>query len=264
VQNTFNLLRANNINNINVDLIYGLPLQTEASMIETANLILTLAPSRISFFAYAHVTWKKKQQKILEKHLFPAQDVIIKMYARAKEIFENAGYVAIGMDHFALKHDSMVEALGHKSLKRNFQGYSVDSAIDLLGIGLSAIGKFSQGYVQACANIEDYKNSLNQNMLPIARGYTFKADDLIRKEVIDNLMCYMQVDLNTIVKKYQLAEHYFAPEVEKLAPFIADGLVTYDNQQINIISKYRMIVRPICAIFDSYFNTSKQQYSKVS
>jgi oxygen-independent coproporphyrinogen III oxidase len=264
VQHTFNLLRENNINNINVDLIYGLPLQTEASMIETANAILTLAPARISFFAYAHVTWKKKQQKTLEKHLFPTQEIILKMYARAKEIFENAGYVAIGMDHFALKSDNMVKALSNKSLKRNFQGYSVDNAEQMLGMGLSAIGKFSQGYVQTCANIEDYKNSLNQNMLPIARGYTFKADDLIRKEVIDHLMCYMQVDLGAIVKKYQLAEHYFSPEVERLAPFIADGLMTYFNQQINIISKYRMIVRSICAIFDRYFNTSKQQYSKVS
>jgi oxygen-independent coproporphyrinogen-3 oxidase len=265
VKKACELLRTNGISDINVDLIYGLPLQTPKTVNKTVELSLLLKPSRIAFFSYAHVTWKKKQQRLIEEHMLPSSDAKIEMYLESKHAFEQAGYIAVGIDHFALPDDEMAIALSNRALKRNFQGYTVDKGISLIGLGQSSISQLSTGYVQNTPHSTQYEEMVNGDRLPIGRAVKMTDDDILRKYIIDSIMCYMEVDFIEVSSKFNIdVNTYFAQELSSLKPFIDQDIISLSRNELKLTTELRMLARRIAAVFDQYFVQQVNQYSKVS
>ena len=240
------------IPHINFDLVYGLPLQTPASVAETALLVRDLSPSRIALFSYAHVPQMKKHQAALESYGLP--DIIerLAMEDGARKIFIDAGYVEIGMDHFARPNDAMAHAYRTGKLRRNFQGYTTDTATTMLGIGASSISQTPYGYFQNAHDESDYKNLINSGTSAIKRGHLLTADDRLRGDIIEQLMCYQACDIEAVCKKHHVNAASFSPEILALQPYIESGLIARDGYKICLTSPHRMAVRVICQIFDSY------------
>ena len=198
---TVNHLRKNNISNINIDLIYGLPKQTVQTFADTLEKIRTLKPDSISTFGYAHVPWMKKHQKLIKDRPLNNEDRL-KFYRLASHYFLTNGYEPFGIDHYAKKSSSIIQNLKNRKLQRNFQGYTEDDADILIGIGASSISSLPNGYVQNIAKITEYIRALKKNKLPISRGYELKTIDKIYSNVIKELMCYLNVDLRQVAKKF--------------------------------------------------------------
>ena len=264
VEESCNMLRAVGINQINLDLIYGLPYQTKASFYDTIEQAVKLLPSRIAVFSYAHVTWIQKGQKIIDEKSLPSDEEKLGIYFAARELLQKIGFVEIGIDHFALKGDSLTKAMQSKTLKRNFQGYSSDKENVLIGLGVSSIGFFPQGYIQNLTKAEEYHECVEKGILPVKKGFAISAEDKLRKEIIDNLMCYLQVDIAEIAQKYGKKAEDFSAELAKLEPYLQAGIIEIDASKISVTSKYRMAVRAICTVFDQYMTHAANQYSKVS
>ncbi len=264
VEDLFKQLRENHINNINIDLIYGLPFQTLDSIAETIKLSLTLNPSRIALFSYAHVPFFKKHHNLIDQDTIVSDDKRLEMFLEATKILKEAGYEAIGIDHFAKKDDQLTIALKNKTLKRNFQGYTADSAKHLIGVGLSSIGQLNQGYVQNSSSFKEYKNILNQDQLPIIKGFEINREDKIRKEIIDSLMCFMEVDLEKILQKYNLSQNHFDNELKDISKY--QDIARIDRFKITMVGKYKMSARVIASVFDQYFQLDRvdNKYSKIA
>lgn len=261
VKDLFEQLRENNINNINIDLIYGLPFQTSKSIEETINLSLTLNPSRIALFSYAHVPHFKTHQNFVNQEAIVSDDERLRMFLSASKIIEKQSYKAIGIDHFARLDDELTIALKEKVLRRNFQGYVADNADSLIGVGLSSIGQLNQGYIQNSSKFKEYKNLLNKDQLPVIRGVATSREDKIRKEIIDKLMCYMEVNLAEVIKKHDLSDDYFHKELGVVSR-LYQGTAQVDNQTIKVICKHKMSTRAIALIFDEY-QSKNNNYSKL-
>jgi oxygen-independent coproporphyrinogen-3 oxidase len=262
IEDVFNELRKNKINNINVDLIYGLPYQTRQSMLETVNKVLKLNPNRIALFSYAHIPHIKKHQKLIDQSKIVSDEERLEIFRNASKTLQYQGYRTIGIDHFAKVDDELTTALKAKTLKRNFQGYSANNTASYIGVGLSSISKLKQGYAQNTTEFEEYKKALNNNQLPISRGKAISKEDKIRKEIIDSLMCFMEVDLKAIIDKYNLKDDYFDQELNKISVLHKD-IAKINNKDIKAISKHKMSVRVIAAIFDQYLQNNQTKYSKV-
>lgn len=255
-------LRAAGIDQINFDLMYGLPRQTEREVLNTIDLAHTLQPDRIALFGYAHVPWMKNHMKMIREEELPGSDARYRQAQQATERLLGLGYRQIGLDHFARGDDAMVMALDAGRLKRNFQGYTVDDAAALIGIGASAIGRLPQGYIQNAVPMHSYAEMVAAGRLPIVRGIALTEDDRLRAQVIERLMCDFEVDLQAITRSFERAVDYFASEIEALAPFAEEGLLHFDGNKLKVLPKGRLLVRTICAVFDSYLAGGTARHSK--
>jgi oxygen-independent coproporphyrinogen-3 oxidase len=257
---TVNHLRENNISNINIDLIYGLPKQTVKTFTDTLEKITTLKPDRISIFGYAHIPWMKKRQKLIKDKPLDNEDRL-KFYRLASNYLLKNGYVPFGIDHYAVKSSSIIQNLKNRKLQRNFQGYTEDDAEVLIGVGASSISSLPDGYVQNIPIIADYLRALKKNKLPISRGYKLKTEDKIYSIVIKELMCYLNVDLKQVTKKFSKDKNLFSSNIKKLKPFIDAGYLNFDNFVLSINPEARPLVRIICSVFDQYFEAKTNSYS---
>ena len=245
---------------INVDLIYGLPRQTPESFARTLQQVATLKPDRIALYGYAHLPERfKPQRRILSAEL-PGAGAKIDMLSNALAAFLSAGYVYIGMDHFALPGDALAVAKRQGRLHRNFQGYSTHADCDLIGLGVSAIGKVGATYSQNAKTMEEYCDLLDQGKLPVARGLALSRDDLARRAVIMALMCQGQVVFESIELAWLLDfRSYFAAEMEQMRELEDQGLVAIDDTGIQVTAKGWFFVRAVAMQFDKYLQADRNR-----
>jgi oxygen-independent coproporphyrinogen-3 oxidase len=252
-------LRAAGISSINIDLMYGLPHQTVTRVLATVEAILALAPERVSLFGYAHVPWMKSHQRLIDESALPGPVERLAQYLAAAERLQNAGYVWIGLDHFALPNDALAIAAREGGLHRNFQGYTNDGAPVRLGFGPSAIGALPRGYVQNAAPMNIYRDTVEAGELPTARGLVLVRDDRLRAAVIERLMCDLQVDLGQICRDFGRSSGVFAEELAGLTALEADGLVEVGDNIVRVTEQGRPFVRAVCAGFDSYLRAGEER-----
>jgi oxygen-independent coproporphyrinogen-3 oxidase len=258
--------RANGFKSISIDLIYGLPKQTVAGFDRTLDRIIAVSPDRLSIYNYAHLPNLFKPQRRIEESDLPSADDKLQILARAIEKLTNAGYVYIGMDHFAKPDDELAVAQRQGRLHRNFQGYSTHADCDLLAFGVSSIAKVGPTYSQNVKTIEEYYDALDNDQLPVLRGIELTADDILRRSIITALMCHFELSIESIESAHLIDfKKYFAAELEDLKEMEAGGLLRVDDQWITILPPGRMLVRVICMAFDKYLRSAKQitRYSKV-
>ncbi len=252
VEKVVNNLRLSNIKALNIDLIYGLPYQTIETTISTIERSLSLDPDRISLFGYAHVPWMKQHQKLVPEDALPTIEEREILSELSRKLILEAGYTAIGIDHFAKADDELSIAASSNKLRRNFQGYTTDNADALIGFGVSSISSLPQGYLQNTAKNVDYASNIKNKKLPIARGVELSTDDKQRRDIIMSLMCNYQVKINADL---------YAPELEKLQPFIDSGDVTFSDGIIKTSSLSNNKLRLIASVFDVYLQNSPHRYS---
>ncbi|MGF6481608.1 oxygen-independent coproporphyrinogen III oxidase [Paraburkholderia sp. JPY419] len=245
--------RAHGFHSIGVDLIYGLPHQTVASFSRTLDTMLELAPDRLSVFAYAHMPQLFKMQRQMNAATLPSSEVRLALLQRVVERLTQAGYVYIGMDHFALPTDELARAQGQRTLHRNFQGYSTRAECDLIGFGASSIGKVGDVYVQNARELPAYTDAIDGGRLAIARGIRLSADDRLRRDVITQLMCNLELRFDEFEAAYGI--HFadtFAPELARLRAFEDDGLISLGARKLEVRMAGRMLVRNLAMVFDRY------------
>lgn len=245
-------LRDAGVDSINLDLMYGLPRQTVADVINTIDQILTLRPSRIALFGYAHVPWMKAHQRMIVTADLPGAVQRLEQAERAAERLIQAGYVRIGLDHFALADDALAVAAANGRLRRNFQGYVSEPAAAIIGIGPSSIGSLPRGYVQNHAQETLWRAELAEGRLPIARGVTLTPDNRFRGDIIEQLMCNLRVDLAAVAVAHGRDVSELTEALDLLEPLFADGLARHDGGTLTVSEGGRPFVRTICAAFDEY------------
>jgi len=251
---------------ISVDLIYGLPKQNVISFNHTLDEIIKLSPDRLSIYNYAHLPNLAKPQRRIHEHDLPSPDVKLQIVQLAIRRLTDAGYVFIGMDHFAKPDDELAVAQRQGRLHRNFQGYSTHAEADLLAFGVSAIGKVGPTYCQNYRTLDEYYDALDQGRLPVMRGIELTADDLLRRSIIQALMCHFELSIESIEIAHLIDfKSYFAAELKDLAEMEAAGLLSIDDQWITVEPKGRILVRVIAMVFDKYLRSDRERvrYSKV-
>jgi oxygen-independent coproporphyrinogen III oxidase len=242
---------------INVDLIYGLPYQTAKSFAHTIDQIVSLSPDRIAMFSYAHVPWLKKQQGSFVGHL-PEGMLKFDIFRNGLLKFLEAGYLYIGMDHFAKENDELAISQRNRTLHRNFQGYTTKAGADLYGMGITAISAVQNVYAQNFRDIPAWENAVNNRGIATMRGYQLSQDDLIRREVISRLLCHTVIFKEEISRQFAIEfDEYFAPELERLKIPLEDGVVVANDQEIRATWLGRIFIRNLAMIFDPYLE--KQQ-----
>ena len=243
---------------INVDLIYGLPKQTPESFDRTLAQVADLRPDRIALYGYAHLPERFKSQRRINTVELPQASAKVAMLARSLAAFEQAGYVYIGMDHFALPDDALAVAKRQGRLHRNFQGYSTQPDADLIGLGVSAIGKVGATYSQNAKDLIEYQDRLDHGQLPVVRGLAVTRDDLLRRAVIMGLMCQGRVQFESI-ELSQLVDfkRYFAAELKRLAAMQDDGLVRVTDSAIEVTPMGWFFVRGVAMVFDKYLQAAQ-------
>ena len=254
---------------ISIDLIYGLPLQDMATMAATLDKVVAAAPDRISVYNYAHMPQLFKSQKLIRDEDLPDGATKLAMLGLCIERLGAAGYVYIGMDHFARPDDELARAQRDGTLHRNFQGYSTHADIDMVACGVSAISAVAGTYAQNEKSLERYYARLDRGELPVARGLALSVDDLLRRDVIQKLMCDFALDLRDLAARWDVdVGARFAPELARLADLARDGLLTVTRDRIDVTPKGRLLVRNICIVFDDYFGKpaavplQRMQYSR--
>lgn len=251
---------------INIDLIYGLPRQTLLTFNRTLARVIAARPDRIAVYNYAHLPTRFKPQRRIRETELPSADVKLKLLALAAQRLAEAGYVYIGMDHFALPEDALAQAQRGGRLHRNFQGYSTHADCDLAAFGVSAIGSLGPTYSQNHRDLEAYYDSLDRGELPIMRGIELTADDLLRRSAIQALMCHFVLSKEAIELAYLIDfDAYFADELAELHELSQMGLLSLDGRWINVTPKGRALIRSICMVFDKYLRHDREvgRYSRV-
>ena len=232
---------------INLDLIYGLPGQAVESFADTARSVVALGADRVAIYSFAYVPWLKGHQRALPADRLPSREQKLELLMAARSVFLEAGYVSIGMDHFAKPGDELARALGDGSLHRNFMGYTARRAADLIGLGVSAIGSVTGSYAQNEKKLSRYYEAVDAGQLPTERGYVLSADDRVRGEAILALMCRFEVDLERLAPPA-----YFADALRQLAPLAADGLVDVVGSRVTATPLGQLFIRNIAMCFDTY------------
>ena len=258
--------RAIGFKSLNVDLIYGLPKQTPQSFARTLQQVSALRPDRIALYGYAHLPERfKPQRRILREDLPPAGDKL-QMLSAAIDGFMDAGYVYVGMDHFALPDDALAVAKRQGRLHRNFQGYSTQPDCDLIALGVSAIGRIGSTYSQNAKTLEDYYDLIDQGLLPVVRGLALSKDDLIRRAAIMSIMCQGELLFESINSAWLIdAKTYFVPEFEILRAQQEEGLVEILDDCIRVTPKGWFFVRGVALVFDRYLQAdrSRERFSRI-
>ncbi len=267
-EQTFSVLeaaRAEGFRSTNIDLIYGLPLQSVATFSLTLDKILAAEPDRFSVFNYAHMPNRFKTQRQINDADMPSADVKLHILQMVGQRLTAAGYVYIGMDHFAKPDDELAIAQREGKLHRNFQGYSTHSDCDLIGFGITSIGKVGNAYSQNVKDLDEYDQLISQNKLPVFKGVELDDDDKLRGAVITQLICHFDLTFATIEQKFPINfADYFAKELLALKPMQADGLITLSAFGIHVLPAGRLLIRNICMVFDKYMaQKQQQQFSKV-
>ena len=258
--------RAEGFTSVNADLIYGLPLQTVNGFAATLDKVVAAAPDRIALYSYAHVPHIAKTQRQIDERDLPPPDAKLGILALAIERLEAAGYVYIGMDHFARPHDELAIAQRAGTLHRNFQGYSTRPDCDLLAFGISAIGKVGGAYVQNVKALEPYYAQLEAGCLPVMRGITLDDDDRLRRDVIQRVMCDFVLDFDALDVAHGIRfEQRFARELAALRPLADDGLVTMEPRRLSVTPRGRLLVRTVAMQFDRHLQEARERsrYSRV-
>jgi oxygen-independent coproporphyrinogen-3 oxidase len=245
VREAYTAARAAGFGCINLDLVYGLPGQTRDGFARTLDAIVELRPERIACFGYAHVPWVRPNQKRIDPSSLPTRDLRFSLIALTVERLTAAGYVWVGLDHYARPEDELTVALGNRALRRNFMGYTVNPAPHLLAFGMSGIGEVAGRYVQNHAHLGVYQSELDEGRLPVARGHRLTADDRRRRDAITELMCNLELTLDRVAE-------LGADPTELFAPFAADGLVTIDGDRVAVTPPGRFFLRNICMGLDAY------------
>ncbi len=251
---------------INVDLIYGLPKQTEASFRRTLSQITALRPDRIALYAYAHLPERFKPQRRIHAEDLPKANEKISMLSEAIAFFNAAGYVYIGMDHFALPNDTLSVAKRQGRLHRNFQGYSTQPDCDMIGLGVSSIGKVGVTYSQNAKTLEEYYDFLDQNRFPIVRGLALSHDDIVRRAVIMAIMCQGRLQYESIELAYMIDfKKYFANELKIIEDMQSTGMVELEDGGLQITPMGWFFVRGIAMQFDRYLQSDRNRarFSKI-
>jgi len=258
--------RENGFNSVSVDLIYGLPLQTAKSFEQTIDEVLTARPDRLSVYNYAHLPHLFSAQRMIKADDVPSPDVRLQLMVTTISKLVEAGYVYIGMDHFALPDDELSLAMNEGTLQRNFQGYSTCRETDLVGMGVSAISKAGNSFAQNCKDIRDWQANLEDGRLPIWRGLSLSGEDRIRRAVISAIMCQGRVRFGEIEKQYHIDfSNHFAPELELLKPLQDDGLIELKDRGLEVTPTGHLLLRAVAMQFDEYLINDPQgkSYSKV-
>ncbi|MEW8656722.1 MAG: oxygen-independent coproporphyrinogen III oxidase [Candidatus Thiodiazotropha endolucinida] len=251
---------------ISIDLIYGLPFQSVESFSNTLDQILEVDPDRLSVFNYAHLPERfKPQRRINEEELPPPQEKL-DILQMSIEKLSAAGYVYVGMDHFAKPNDELVLAQEDGTLYRNFQGYSTHADCDLIGLGATSIGMVGPSYAQNMRSLDEYYQRIDSGRLAVFRGVELNRDDRLRRDVITRLICHFSLSMADVEKHWNiLFEEYFANEIESLQGMVADGLLSIDDDEIKVLPRGRLLIRNICMQFDAYLSSKQSQgsFSKV-
>lgn len=258
-------LRVQNYHSISMDLIYGLPLQTQQSFSTTLARVIDLSPDRLSLFNYAHLPHLFKSQSLINEKDLPSPQQKLDILQMSIETLQNAGYVYVGMDHFAKPEDSLVQAQCAGVLQRNFQGYSTHGDCDLLALGVSSISAFGGVYVQNAKRVEQYQQLIDDGKNAMIRGFTLSDEDHLRQFVINQLICHFSLDFSAVQQRFGIdPQIHFYEEFADLRPMIEDGLLTLDDDGIRVHNAGRLLIRRICMVFDEYLKTGNQiRYSKV-
>ena len=251
---------------INMDLIYGLPLQSVNTMHTTLKTVLQWRPDRIALYSYAHLPDRFKPQRRIDSEAIPSPQEKLAMFKLAVTTLLDAGYVYIGMDHFALPDDELALSLDQGTLQRNFQGYSTRADCDLIALGASAISRIGHVYAQNARTLEQYHELLAAGELPLIRGLVMSRDDEIRRDAIHSLLCQSTLSFETMSQRWGIdARQYFNQDLEALEPLRADGLVHVDPQEVVITPKGRFLSRVVAMRFDQYLRKGQPmaRYSRV-
>ncbi len=265
VQTLTDVARLHQFKSISYDLIYGLPYQTPDSLRQTMEKVVELLPDRIAFYNYAHLPERFKSQRAIDRHTLPDASQKLDMLEMASNYLTDAGYLHIGMDHFVWPEDDLAIAQQQGRLQRNFQGYSTCMAPDLIGLGVSAISALSESYSQNVRQLDNYYSLLNQGKLPIDRGVILEFDDKLRRSVISQLICNLELNTRNFEKQFSIIfSEYFAKELKALKSLEVDGLIHWQDDRLCVAERGRMMLRNICMVFDKYLQAGPtSNYSKV-
>lgn len=257
--------RKQGFHSISVDLIYGLPLQTTKSFSRTIDKIIDLAPDRIAVFNYAHLPHIFKAQRVIKETQLPPSQEKLNLLEMSINRLMQAGYVFIGLDHFAKPDDSLVKHQNNGTLYRNFQGYSTFSQCDLFGFGISSISQVGDSYSQNSKGKDDYYDAIDAGHLPTVRGVELNRDDIIRRKVITEIMCNMALDFTAVERQFGIdARQYFAAEIPHLQPMHNDGLLQLNDTGFSVSPPGRLLIRNIAMLFDRYLSqATNKTFSKV-
>ncbi|MEM6577912.1 MAG: oxygen-independent coproporphyrinogen III oxidase [Pseudomonadota bacterium] len=246
-------LREAGITGINFDLIYGLPHQTVETLTRTIALCAEMRPDRVALFGYAHVPWMAKKQRLIDEAALPGPDERLAQSRSAAEALLAAGYVAIGLDHFALPHDPLAIAAQENTLRRNFQGYTTDTATTMLGLGATSIGRTPDGYFQNISETRAWSRAVEAGALPVAKGIALSEEDKLRGWVIEALMCRGQVNLEEAGARFGTSRDWHADLDPELARMEVDGvIVRRGTGHVEMAQGAQQLVRTVAAVFDTY------------
>lgn len=252
------------IESINMDLIYGLPFQTVQTFEQTLDKVIELRPDRLSIFNYAHLPERFKPQRRINEEDLPSPAEKLDIFQLTMEKLQEAGYVYIGMDHFALETDSMVKAQQEGTLQRNFQGYSTHADTDLVAIGVSSIGSVCDSYSQNSSDFDTYREMVLAGKLPVVRGLVMTDEDRLRKQIINQLICHFDLDIKALEEHWGIEfSKHFSSEIKELDEMVKDGLVTIDENHLHVETRGRLLIRNICMVFDEYLAHNVVKFSRV-
>ncbi len=258
--------RAEGFRSISLDLIYGLPKQTAASFSRTLERIIDIRPDRLSVFNYAHLPELFKPQRRIHPEELPPPQEKLDILKLTIERLQQAGYVYIGMDHFALPDDELARAQRDGTLYRNFQGYSTHAECDLVGLGITSIGMVGPTYGQNLRTLDEYYERIDAGQLALFRGVVLSRDDRLRRDVITRLICNFLLRFEDVERQWEIEfADYFGPELQQLAQMAEDGLLRLDAKGIRVLPAGRLLIRNICMVFDQYLKSkaAQQRFSKV-
>ncbi len=254
-------VRARGVHSVNCDILYGLPFQTCETLQQTVDQIISLDPDRIALFGYAHVPWMKKHQSLIPEQALPDIAERYRQMTMAAEMLSKAGYRAIGIDHFAKPADTLSRAVETGELRRNFQGYTTDTADALIGLGASAIGRLPQGYVQNMVATGEYQRMVGEGGFAVLKGIELSEEDHLRSYVIERLMCDFSLDLGDLKRRFGKASHSVSMEAQLFAGGDRDGVVRMDGDVFAVTEAGKPFVRHIAATFDAYLGSGRGRHS---
>jgi oxygen-independent coproporphyrinogen-3 oxidase len=256
-------IRELGFNSINFDLIYGLPFQTEKTVMQTLEQVLALSPDRISCYNYAHLPHRFKSQRSIDRQRLPSADEKIRLISTVINRLTDEGYIYIGMDHFVKPDDTLAKALKNRTLMRNFQGYSVNLASDMLSLGVSSISHLPRAFSQNTRNLDDYYLALDENRLPIEQGLSLNDEDLMRADIIQQITCHRHLDFSALNQQYQIDfKQHFADALQQLKPLQDDQIIQLDDKGLTVSNSGCLFLRHIAMAFDEHLPHSTATYSK--